>query len=283
MKMTSTTNVSAMLANALTQMSKAFTEIENQCRLEAKEERKAREETRKKCDRDLHAAIVEAEEWKQAAADAQATIASQHQTIAELQRGLKQWQDQAQNWQEHFLRVEKVRCAQSSHIEELLKLQYTGATQLDPQTPATSRTTLIRRVKAVIHVKSEESADNSVQDLSPTLVKDDASDEEDIVIQRRSSRRSRKDDDDDIGQHYAAADGNPILGSRPLRHRNAVNYQEEEEDDDDELMMGTEENHEEVYGTHRSVLDVERSKQQQPHPTKVTAPPRKTKRKLAPR
>ena len=120
----------------------------------------------------------------------------------------------------------------------------TSAAQSDTPTPTTSRTTLIRQVKAVIHVKSEESDDDSLQELSPTLVKNDASDEEDIV-QRRSSRRSRKVVND-IGQHHLAADGNPVSESRPLRHRKAVNYRDEDDDDDDddddELMMGAEVN-----------------------------------------
>lgn len=120
--------------------------------------------------------------------------------------------------------------------------------QPDPKTPAVSRTTLVRRVQAVVHVKREESDDDSAEDISGTtaIVKDDASDEDEIVgvNQRRSSRRSRRviNDDDDIEQHYLTADRNPVLESRHLRHRNAaVNYQEEDdEDDDDELMMGAE-------------------------------------------
>lgn len=99
-----------------------------------------------------------------------------------------------------------------------------------PQTPAAPRTTLIRRVQAVIQVKQEES--------------DDASDEDVIVgaNQRRSSRKRRKIiNDDDFEQHCSAADGNPVLEPRHLRHRNVVSYQEDnEQDDDDELMMGAE-------------------------------------------
>ena len=126
--------------------------------------------------------------------------------------------------------------------------------QLDSQTPVASHSALIRRVQAVVHVKREESDYDSAEDFSATadIVKDDAasSDGNEIVgtNKRRFSRRSRKiieDDDYTMGQDYLAADANPILESRHLRHRNAVaNYREEDEDedddDDDELMMGAE-------------------------------------------
>ena len=116
----------------------------------------------------------------------------------------------------------------------------------DRQTPAASRTTLIRHVQAIVHVKREESDDDS-EGLPATtdLTKGEASDEDEIVgtNQRRSSRKNRRiiQDDDDVEQNYLAADGNPVWESRHLRHRNAiVNYQETDDEDDDELMMGAE-------------------------------------------
>jgi hypothetical protein len=50
---------------------------------------------------------------------------SQLETITQLRREVNQWKDQSKNWQEHFLRVEQERCAQSSRIDELIleKLQ----------------------------------------------------------------------------------------------------------------------------------------------------------------
>lgn len=49
------------------------------------------------------------------------TIASQVDTIAQLRRELAQWKHQSRNWQDHFLRVEQERCAQSSKIDELVE------------------------------------------------------------------------------------------------------------------------------------------------------------------
>lgn len=48
---------------------------------------------------------------------------SHNEAIAQLQREVSQLKDQSRNWQNHFLRVEQERCAQSSRIDELLKLQ----------------------------------------------------------------------------------------------------------------------------------------------------------------
>ena len=66
---------------------KQFTEIENQSRIEvlraASETREAREETREaraerdRVARDLHAATLEAQGWKQEAADAKAAVGPQ--------------------------------------------------------------------------------------------------------------------------------------------------------------------------------------------------------------
>jgi cellobiose-specific phosphotransferase system component IIA len=84
-------------------------EIEKQCRLEVlRAVREAKEEAR-----EAQAEMRKAREETREA----------HQTIAELQRELSQWKDQARNWQQHFLRVEQDRCAQSSRIDELLKSQ----------------------------------------------------------------------------------------------------------------------------------------------------------------
>ena len=115
----------------------------------------------------------------------------------------------------------------------------------DPQN-AISQTTLIRRVKAVVHVKREESDDGFGEDVSGAA-KDDSSDEDEVsrAIQRRPSRRSNrnfiKDDEENVEQKYLAADDNQVRDSRHLRHRNGIiNYREEDEDedDDDELMIG---------------------------------------------
>ena len=106
------------------------------------------------------------------------------------------------------------------------------------QTPAASRTTLIRRVQAVVHVKREQSEDGFAEDPSASNDPNyEASDTDELVgtNQRRSSRRNRKtiNDSDDIEQR------NPVSDSRHLRHLNAsVNYREE--DDDDELNLGAE-------------------------------------------
>lgn len=114
-----------------------------------------------------------------------------------------------------------------------------SASTLQRQEPAASRTTLIRRVQAVVHVKREESDDDSVAE-------DDAFDDEEFVVanQRRLSRRIRKivKDDEDIEQNYLASDGNPVCESRHLRHRSTVvNCQEDDNDEDeDELIMGAE-------------------------------------------
>ena len=110
----------------------------------------------------------------------------------------------------------------------------------DPQN-ATSHTTVIRRVQAVVNIKREESDDDFAEDVSGAA-KDEASDENEIASknQRRSSRWLELEkfivDDKEI------VDGR---GSRYLRHRNAtINYREEDEgeseDDVDELMMGVE-------------------------------------------
>ena len=126
--------------------------------------------------------------------------------------------------------------------------------RLDSQTPVASHSALIRRVQAVVHVKREESDYDSAEDFSAAanIVKDDAASSDGNEIagtnKRRFSRRSRKiieDDDYNMVQDYLAADANPILESRHLRHRNAIaNYREEDDedddDDDDELMMGAE-------------------------------------------
>jgi hypothetical protein len=116
----------------------------------------------------------------------------------------------------------------------------------DRQTPAASRTTLIRHVQAIVHVKREESDDDS-EGLPATtdLAKGEAFDEDEIVVvgtnSRRSSRKNRRiiQDDDAVEQNYLAVDGNHVWESRHLRHRNAVvNYREEDDDDDDdELLM----------------------------------------------
>ena len=47
-------------------------------------------------------------------------LVNQLDTITQLRRELNQWKDQARNWQEHFLRVEEERCAQSSRIDEFI-------------------------------------------------------------------------------------------------------------------------------------------------------------------
>jgi hypothetical protein len=124
-----------------------------------------------------------------------------------------------------------------------LNITASSSQRQDPQN-AVSHTTLIRRVQAVVHVKREESDDDSAEDVSGA-VKDEASDEDEIASanQRRSSGRNRKiiKDEGNVKQNYLAVDGNPE--SRHLRHRNGIiNYREEddEEDDEDELMMGAE-------------------------------------------
>ncbi|KAF8811262.1 hypothetical protein BYT27DRAFT_7208685 [Phlegmacium glaucopus] len=148
--MTSTKNPPAILADSLAQFSKAahnaFTEIESQSRIEvlraASETRRAREETREvraerdKLVRELYAATLEAQRWKQEAADAKAALAqveiiiahqakSQGETIAELQREVRQWKNESRNREEHFVRLKQERCTQSSRIDELMKLQKT--------------------------------------------------------------------------------------------------------------------------------------------------------------
>ena len=104
------------------------------------------------------------------------------------------------------------------------------------QKRAASRTTLIRRVQAVVHVKHEESDDDYVAE-------DDAFDDEEVVgaNQRRHYRRSRKIVKDDE-ENYSASDGNPVCESGHLKHRSTVvSYQEDDEDEDeDELTMGAE-------------------------------------------
>ena len=95
---------------------------------------------------------------------------------------------------------------------------------------ATSHTTLIRRVQAVVHIKREESDDDFAENVSGAA-KDEASDEDEIskAIQRGSSRRTGNYIDD--------------VPNRHLRHRKGIiNYQEDDEDEDDvdELMMGAE-------------------------------------------
>ncbi|KAF9533246.1 hypothetical protein CPB83DRAFT_890353 [Crepidotus variabilis] len=143
----SSMNPSAMLAESLAEFSKsayqAFTEIENKARQEvtraAQETHDAKAE-RDTAMKDLHAAQLESQSWKQEAAASKATLtqaeltithqaeslAAQVEQIAQLRREVTQWKDQSRNWQEHFLRVEQERCAQSSRIDELVveKLQY---------------------------------------------------------------------------------------------------------------------------------------------------------------
>lgn len=72
MTVMSTTNASAIFADALAQLSRAFTEIENQARLDILEARAERDKVAK----NLHAATLEAQGWKQAAIDAKATVHS---------------------------------------------------------------------------------------------------------------------------------------------------------------------------------------------------------------
>ncbi|KAF8964363.1 hypothetical protein BDZ97DRAFT_902787 [Flammula alnicola] len=141
------TNPSAMLAESLSEFSKAaykaFSEVESQSRQEVAhamaDTRDAKME-RDKAFRELHACQLESQSWKQEVAASKAalsqaeltishqaeTVAVQVETIAQLRRELAQWKDQSRNWQEHFLRVEQERCAQSSRIDELVveQLQY---------------------------------------------------------------------------------------------------------------------------------------------------------------
>ncbi|KDR82788.1 hypothetical protein GALMADRAFT_238322 [Galerina marginata CBS 339.88] len=143
----STINPSAMLAESLSEFSKAayqaFSEVESQSRMEvaraAADTREAKTE-RDKAFKELHSCQLEAQSWKQEAgasksalAQAELTIAHQAdslavqlETISQLRREVTQWKDQSRNWQEHFLRVEQERCAQSSRIDELVveRLQY---------------------------------------------------------------------------------------------------------------------------------------------------------------
>ncbi|KAF8908863.1 hypothetical protein CPB84DRAFT_1766175 [Gymnopilus junonius] len=143
----STVNPSAMLAESLSDFSRAayqaFSEVEAQARMEVArsvaETREARTE-RDNAVRELHLCQLEVQSCKQEAAASKAalaqaeltighqaeTLASQLETIAQLRREVTQWKDQSRNWQEHFLRVEQERCTQASRIDELVveRLQY---------------------------------------------------------------------------------------------------------------------------------------------------------------
>ncbi|PPQ87556.1 hypothetical protein CVT25_006199 [Psilocybe cyanescens] len=144
-------NPSAMVAESLSTHSKAvyqaFAEVEAQSRIEVArmvvDVREAKTD-RDKATRELHAVQLEAQNWKQEIVTTKAVIAHQAETIAQLRREVTQWKDQSRNWQEHFLRVEQERCAQSSRIDELVvEMQYpnqrTGSTAL--HTPKTMKYT----------------------------------------------------------------------------------------------------------------------------------------------
>ena len=129
------------------------------------------------------------------------------------------------------------------------KIVASSSSQRQDPKNATSHTTLIRRVKAVVHIKREESDDNFAEDVSGAA-KDEASDEDEVsrAIQRCSSRRSIKnpivDDEEDEELNCFASDANlnPVWHLR--RRSDIINYREEDEDEDDvdELMIGAEVN-----------------------------------------
>lgn len=48
------------------------------------------------------------------------TIDHQQDAITQFKREVKQWKDQSESWQTHFLRVENERCAMSSRLEEVI-------------------------------------------------------------------------------------------------------------------------------------------------------------------
>ncbi|KAF9499005.1 hypothetical protein BDN71DRAFT_1442476 [Pleurotus eryngii] len=66
---------------------------------------------------------------------AELTIARQAETIAQLRREVAQWKDQAQNWQEHFLRVEEQRCALSTRLDEWLVGQQSMIASMSQRPP----------------------------------------------------------------------------------------------------------------------------------------------------
>ncbi|KAF9568793.1 hypothetical protein CPC08DRAFT_702388 [Agrocybe pediades] len=413
-----TVSPSAMLAESLSEFSKsaykAFSEVESQSRMEVAramaEAREARVD-RDKAYKDLHTAQMESQSWKQevittkaALTQAELTIANQAETlaaqvesIAQLRRELIQWKDQTKNWQEHFLRVEQERCAQSSRIDELIveKLQYrpnaatlftpkgskhangaesapsssskrllppdlsptqppayksaappsppegqntpnsaaagsshkrTNKASVKPQkrrhqnqdqgmyvdadlqegtskdaarsrksngnavvnghdghmgAPSTVKSTVIRRVQAVVNVKREESYDDELSDAiaeqaatstsSASKKKSESSDQQRYL--RTPRPRIIQDEDDEEEEEaakslslYSSADaeeGREDRGPKTryteergrFRQRSRINYQEsddeEEDEEEDELMMGAEDNHDEIFGTIR--------------------------------
>ncbi|KAH9480315.1 hypothetical protein JR316_0006913 [Psilocybe cubensis] len=131
-----------------------FADVEARSRLEVArmcvELREAKAD-RDKAVRELHVFQLEAQGWKQEIVSTKAalsqaeltiahqaeTLAGQIETITQLRREVTQWKDQSRNWQEHFLRVEQERCAQSSRIDELVveKLQPQRVSSAALQTP----------------------------------------------------------------------------------------------------------------------------------------------------
>ncbi|KAF8636009.1 hypothetical protein AX15_000170 [Amanita polypyramis BW_CC] len=74
-----------------------------------------------------HASQSRLEEQKQdilkyKASLATAELAVEHQAdiIAQLQRDVNHWKEQARNWQEHFTRVEEERCSLSTKLDDIL-------------------------------------------------------------------------------------------------------------------------------------------------------------------
>ncbi|TFK40536.1 hypothetical protein BDQ12DRAFT_664282 [Crucibulum laeve] len=91
---------------------------------------------------------------------------------------------------------------------------------LRPDPPTITRSTVVRRVHAVVHVKQEGSDSESVKEEEP--------EEEEVV--RTSRRRSRK-----------------IVEDEEEESHDALDALADDDEEDDELMMGAED-HEEVYG-----------------------------------
>ncbi|KAF8349361.1 hypothetical protein F5887DRAFT_1070689 [Amanita rubescens] len=61
--------------------------------------------------------------YKSSLMQAELTVESQADIIAQLQREVNHWKEQARNWQDHFTRVEEERCSLSTKLDEIMSSQ----------------------------------------------------------------------------------------------------------------------------------------------------------------
>ncbi|KAG6814249.1 hypothetical protein H0H92_015364 [Tricholoma furcatifolium] len=145
-----TVNPSGLLAESLATLvagfsksaHQAFAHVESQARQDVIQAHTDAREARVERDNAieaLHASQLQVQTLQREVADAKAVVSHHKETSAHLRREATQWKDQSLNWQEHFLRVEKEKCALKTTIEELIaeRAQWTHPpTPFTPNHPA---------------------------------------------------------------------------------------------------------------------------------------------------